>query len=431
MDTIPIGVLVGALVILLLLSGFFSSAEISAMSLNRYRLKTLADSGHRGARILMALLERPDRLLGIILLGNNLVNLSAAAVTTMLAIRVYGESSIFPATLVLTIVMLIFAEVGPKTIAALRPESIGLPAAYVLKPLLTVLYPVVALINFVANRGLRLFGVSLEKGSQHLGLEELRSVVMETGGLIPESHQSMLLGILDLEKTTVEDVMIPRGQIAGIDLEEDWDDILEQITNSRYTRLPVYEGSLDKVVGILHLRKALNLVGNDKLDMESLRNIMAEPYFIPKGTSLNTQLINFKKKQRRRGLVVDEYGDILGLVTLEEILEEIIGEFTGDARRGSDDVFPQEDGSFLVKGSASLRTINKRMGWDLPEKESKTLNGLITEYLEDLPEAGTSLRIGDYAMDVVRTRGTAVEVAKVMLTSEEQIEKAAQDQSAD
>ena len=413
METIPISVLFAALVVLLILSAFFSSAEISVMSLNRYRLRHLAESGHRGAHILTQLLERPDRLLGIILLGNNLVNNMAVAVTTIITIRLYGEASIAMATVVLTIIVLIFAEVGPKTLAALRPETIGFPAAYVLKPLLGLLYPVVALINYIANIMLRLFGVSMDRRTHQLGLEELKAAVLEAGGIIPESHQAMLLNILNLEKIMVEDVMIPRGQIIGLDLDEEWDEIVEHITNSRYTRLPVYRGNLDNMVGMIHLRKALNLIGSDNLNPESLTKIIVEPYYILKGTSINTQLLNFRRMNRRRGLVVDEYGDILGLVTLEEILEEIVGEFTGRTRRDSSDIFPQEDGTYLIKGTASIRTINKRLDWDLPVGESRTLNGMITEYLEDLPKTGTSLMLNGYTVEIIRTRGTAVEVARL------------------
>lgn len=413
MDTIPIGLLFGVLVLLLILSAFFSSAEISVMSLNRYRLRHLADNGHRGASILLTLLDRPDRLLGIILLGNNLVNNLAVAVTTFITLKLLDESAVFPATVFLTVIVLIFAEVAPKTVAALRPEVIGFPAAYVLKPLLTVLYPVVALINMMANLMLRLFGISFDRSGHQLGVEELKAAVAEAAGIIPESHQAMLLNILDLEKITVEDVMIPRGQIVGLDLDQDWDELIEQITSSRYTRLPVYKGNLDNIIGMVHLRKALSLVGNENLTPESLKRIIVEPYFIPKGTSINTQLLNFRRKHRRRGLVVDEYGDILGLVTLEEILEEIVGEFTGRTQRESSDVYPQDDGSFLVKGTASIRAINKRMAWKLPVGESRTLNGVITEYLEDLPKPGTSLMLSGYAVDIVRTRGTAVEVARV------------------
>lgn len=428
METIPISVLFGTLVLLLILSAFFSSAEISVMSLNRYRLRHLADSGHRGARILIQLLERPDRLLGIILLGNNLVNNLAVAVTTIITIRLFGESSIAMATIVLTIVVLIFAEVGPKTLAALRPEAIGFPAGYVLKPLLKLLYPVVAVINFIANIMLRVFGISLDRRAHQLGLEELKAAVTEAGGIIPESHQAMLLNILDLEKITVEDVMIPRGQILGIDLDDDWDDIVEQITNSRYTRLPVYRGNLDNVVGVIHLRKALNLIGSDNLTPEALSQIIVEPYYIPKGTSINTQLLNFRRMHRRRGLVVDEYGDILGLVTLEEILEEIVGEFTGRTRRDSSDIYTQEDGSYLIKGTASIRTINKRMDWDLPVGDSRTLNGVITDYLEDLPKPGTSLMLNGYTVEIVRTRGTAVEVARLIPPKDKLEQQQAQQQ---
>ncbi len=414
MHSIPIGALFGALVFLILLSAFFSASEIAVMSINRYRLRHLVDSGHRAARMIDKLLARPDRLLGIILLGNNFVNIAASSIVTILAIRLHNESGIIAAAIMLTVVILIFAEVGPKTLAAMHPEKIAFPAVYILKPLLTMLYPLVWMINIVSNQMLRVFGVSIGQRGQELSSDELRAAVREAGSLIPKSHQSMLLGILDLEKTTVEDVMVPRNRIQGIDLNQEWDAIVDQIMNSRYTRLPVFRGSLDKVVGTLHLRKALNLAGTKNLTPEMLDKIITEPYFIPKGTPLNTQLLNFRASKERRGLVVNEYGDILGLVSLEDILEEIIGEFTSSATGISDDFRAQDDGSFIVKGSASLRDLNRRLGWQLPTGESKTLNGLITEYLETIPQAGTSVMLSGYAVDIVRTKGTAVEIARVM-----------------
>ncbi len=413
MYDVPTGVLFAALVILVLISAFFSAAEISVMSLNRYRLRHLADTGHRGARLVSRLLQRPDRLLGVILLGNNFVNIFASSVATVLALRFYGESAIAIAAGLLTLVILVFAEVGPKTLAAMRPESVAFPAAFVLRPLLLVFYPLVWLINLMANMMLRPFGINLRARTHQLSSEELRAAVLEAGTLIPESHQAMLLGILDLEKTAVDDVMIPRNAIYGVDLEQEWDAILEQIMASRYTRVPVYRGSLDNIIGLIHLRRALNLFGAKNLTPETLQQIIVEPYYIPTGTSLTTALINFREARRRRGLVVDEYGDILGLVTLEEILEEIVGEFTTPGYGASDDYKPQEDGSWLVKGSANLRDLNRRLGWDLPTGEMRTVNGLITEYLEAIPEAGTSLMIEGYAIDVVRTRGTAVDTARI------------------
>lgn len=418
---IQTGVLIGTLIFLILLSAFFSASEIALMAINRYRLRYQAQSGHRGAIRVSKLLERPDRLLGIILLGNNTANIAASIITTLLAIKFVVTMSleIYQALITtiagwgLLFLILVFAEVAPKTYAASNPEKVAFPAALILQPLLKGLYPVVLFVNFLAQRFLRLFGITLKPKSDQLGSDELRAAVMETRGLLPNSHRTMLLGILDLEKIVVDDVMVPRGRIEGIDIDEDWDDTLEQITSCRYTRLPVYHGSLDDIVGIVHTRKVLNLMRNDKLDRESFMSVIAEPYFIPKGTALNTQLINFKQNKRRRGLVVDEYGEIIGLVTLEEILEEIIGDFTTQAYDKQVDATRQKDGSYLVKGDANLRDLNRNLDWSLPIDDSRTLNGLITEYLEDIPEPGTSIKLGKYQIDVVRTRGTAVEVAQI------------------
>lgn len=413
MDDVPIGALAIALTLLILLSAFFSASEIGMMALNRYRLKHLAQSGHRAARIAHKLLERPDRVLGVILLGNNFANLAASAVTTIIALKIFGEASIAVATALLTITILIFAEVAPKTIAAMQPERVAFPAAYVLRFLLKVCYPIIWLINQIVNQMLRLLGVPLDKRGDQISTEELRLAVMEAGTMIPKTHQAMLLGILDLEKITVEDVMVPRGQIQGIDFDDDWDDILAQLTRSRYTRLAIYRGSLENVIGMIHMRKVLNGLRENKLSRETLIQSMTEPYFIPEGTPLNTQLLNFKKTKRRIGFVVDEYGDIMGLVTLDEILEEIVGDFSTEAIGKIEDIRPQADGSYLVKGGASIRDLNRKLGWELPSDGSRTINGLITEYLEDIPAPGTSLMLNGYQVDVMRTRGTAVEVARI------------------
>jgi Mg2+/Co2+ transporter CorB len=413
LDDVSIGALALALVFLILLSAFFSASEIGMMALNRYRLQHLAQTGHRAARIVQKLLARPDRLLGVILLGNNFANLAASAVATILTLKLFGEAALAVATGLLTLVILIFAEVGPKTIAALQPERVAFPAAYILRPLLRVCYPIIWIVNVIANAMLRLLGMPLDKKRDQISSEELRFAVMEAGALIPKSHQAMLLGILDLEKITVEDVMVPRGEIQGIDLDADWDDILAQIARSRFTRLPVYRGTLENIVGMIHVRKVLNQIREGKLTRESLMEVIIEPYFIPQGTPLNTQLLNFKDVKRRIGLVVDEYGDILGLVTLDEILEEIVGDFTTEAIGKLEDVHPQPDGSYLVKGGASIRDLNRKLGWQLPTEGSRTLNGLITDYLEDIPEPGTSLMLDGYQVDIMRTRGTAVEVARI------------------
>lgn len=415
MSEAPLGTLIGALVFFILLSAFFSAAEISLMTLNRYRLRSRAQAGHRGARLALRLVERPDRLLGIILLGNNFANIAASSVATLIALEVYGEGAIAIAAGLLTLVILIFAEVAPKTYAALNPERVGLPAAYVLRLLLAVFYPAVWLVNLLGNWLLRLFGVSLKKKpTAEISAEELRVIVREAGMLLPASHQDMMLAILDLEKITVEDVMVPRNRIVGVNLDDEWDEIVGELATSAYTRLPAYRGSLDNVVGIIHARRVLNLLQQGKLDRDSLQAAILEPYFIPAGTSLTTQLLNFKQAKRRLGLVVDEYGDLQGLVTLDEILEEIVGDFTTRALgRVAEDVHPEPDGSYLVRGAMSLRDLNRRLQWDLPTEKSRTVNGLILEYLEDIPEPGTSLLVNGYMIEIVRTRGTAVDVARI------------------
>ena len=416
MDDIPLSALIGALIFLVLLSAFFSAAEISLVTLNRYRLRHQVEAGHRGARIAARLLERPDRLIGVILLGSNSVNALFSAVTTVTVIRVWGEkeSAIGIATVIITLVVLIFTDLAPKTLAALRPERIAYPSAFVLRPLLKILYPLVWLINGMANGLLRLLGVRIQAGlAEKLSSEELKTLVMEAGVLMPETHQDMLIAILELEKVTVDDVMVPRGEIEGIDLDADWNEIAAKLGTSRYTRLPVYRGSLDDVVGVVHLRKVMRLMHSGGFNRESFIPLIVEPYFIPQGTPLSTALLNFRASKRRSALVVNEYGDILGLVTIEEILEEIVGDFTTPGMSLAEEIQPQDDGSFLVHGSVTLRDLNRRLDWHLPTEGPKTLNGLITEYLEDLPEAGTSLRLDGYQVDVVRTRGTAVQLARI------------------
>ncbi len=416
MDDISTGVLIGALVFLVFLSAFFSASEIAMVSLNRHRLRHLAASGSRGARIAQRLLARPDRLIGVILLGSNTVNALFSALTTVTVIHLWGEeeSSIGIATVIITLVILILTDLAPKTLAALHPERIAFPSAFVLRPMLWLIYPVVWVINGMANGLLRLIGVRVRARTvDQVSPEELRAIIMEAGVLIPESHQDMLLAILDLEKIAVDDVMVPRGKIEGVNLDVEWDDIVAQLTGSRYTRLPVYRGSLDNVSGMIHVRRVLNLMREGKLDKDSLEQAIVEPYFIPSGTTLTTQLLNFRQVKRRVGLVVDEYGDIQGLVSLDEILEEIIGDFTAHAMGKIEDVQPQNDGSYLIRGTVSLRDLNRQLEWDLPTDDSRTLNGLIVEYLEDIPEPGTSLMIHGYTVEILRTRGTAIEVARV------------------
>ena len=417
MNEVPLSVLFGALIFLLILSAFFSSSETGLMTLNRYRLRHLVQKKHRTAMMAHRLLERPDRLIGLILLGNNFVNILASALTTIIALRLGGETGLAIGTGILTLVVLIFAEVAPKTLAALHPERIAFPAALIYTPLLKVLYPLVWVINGIANTLLNMVGVDTKGvNSHHLSTEELRTVVNEAGALIPKRHQSMLISILDLEKVTVEDIMIPRSEIQGIDLDDDWADIKEQLTHSQHTRLPIYRDDIDNIVGILHIRHVMHQMASahEEFSKESLEGNMREPYFIPEATPLNTQLLNFQRQERRIGLVVNEYGDIQGLVTLEDILEEIVGEFTSDPSTNVRDVHPQEDGSYLVDGSVLVRDLNKMLRWSLPIDGPKTLSGVIVEYLESIPEPGISIKIKDYAIEIVQIADNTVKTARIV-----------------
>lgn len=415
MNDIPTGILLIILIALILLSAFFSGSETALMTLNRYRLKHLSNEGHRAAKLTRRLLQRPDRLLGLILLGNNFVNILASALATIIALRHYGEAGIAIATGLLTLTILIFAEVTPKTLAALKPEKMAFVAAYIYTPLLKLFYPLVWLINMFANRLLALVGVHAAEGTRDkLSADEFRAVVHETKHFIPDEHSEMLLRILDLEKTSVEDIMVPRNEITGIDLTDDWNDIERQITNSQRTRVPVFHDSIDHTVGILHLRKVLNLLTRGELNLDNVNALIRKAYFIPAGTSLTRQLLNFQKKKRRSGLVVDEYGSIQGLVTLEDILEEIVGRFTTDSPTRNFDVHPQEDGSYLLEGGTHIRDINRTLNWSLPQGGPKTLNGLILEHMEMIPEPGTSLMINDYSIEIRRTSKNTVQSVRIL-----------------
>jgi Mg2+/Co2+ transporter CorB len=422
--------LFATLFFLILLSGFFSGSETALMTLNRYRLKSLADKGHKGAKLAIKLLDRPDRLLGLILLGNNIVNIFAATIATIIALRLYGEIGIAVAPITLTFIILIFAEVTPKTLAALKPEKLAFPAAFVYSIIATPLYPFVWLVNIFSNTLLRLIGVHPDKETRHeLSADELRAVVIEAEHFMPQAHSDMLLGILDLERVSVEDIMVPRNEITGIDLNDDWNDIVHQITHSQRTRVPVFHDSIDNTVGVLHLRKVLNLFSRDELNMKTLKGLIVPAYFIPAGTSLTRQLLNFQDNRRRSGLVVDEYGSIQGLVTLEDILEEIVGQFTTDSPTRNLGIHQQENDSYLIDGNTHIRDINRALDWALPSKGPKTLNGLILEHMEIIPHTGTSLMIEGYTIEILRVSNNAVQTAKVADTRKTR-EKSAQAESS-
>jgi len=403
------------LALLILLSAFFSSSETGMMSLNRYRLKHLAKTGHRGARKANDLLKRTDQLLGVILLGNNFINVLASSIATIIALRIWGDAGIAIATFGLTIILLIFGEVTPKTLAALFPERVAYPASFILGPLLWIMYPIVWLVNLITKGLLRLVGISFNDVSDdHLSREELRTVVNEAGALIPKRHRDMLVSILDLEKVTVNDIMVPRNEIVGIDLNQDMSDILRQLRTSQHTRLPLYRGDINEIEGILHLRNISRLLQSDDPKQDTLSQLCREPYFIPENTPLHTQLINFQKAKRRIGIVVDEYGDVLGIATLEDILEEIVGEFTTDyAATSSPDILPQDDGTFIMDGTTHIRTINKTLGWQLPTDGPKTLNGLITETLESIPDSNVCLRTNGIRIEILQIKDNVVRAAKI------------------
>ena len=411
---LPIVFLLGLLVLLIACSAFFSGSETGMMSINRYRLSHKAKQGDKTAARINKLLQRPDRLLGVILIGNNFVNNFAAAIATVIAISFLGENlGPVVATFVLTIVVLIFAEVTPKTLAALHPEQFAKPASYALIPLLKLLYPLVWIVNLVGNFFLRLLGVRPDENKQdNLTSEELRTVVNEAGNLIPSRHQAMLLSILDLEKITVDDIMIPRQEVTGIDLEQDIEQILELLRHSQHTRIPVYKGDINDVIGILHLRGALRLIASENPTKGMLIQESREPYFIPESTPLQTQLLNFQKEKRRIGIVVDEYGDVQGLVTLEDILEEIVGEFTTDTLHHQDDIQLQQDGSWLIDASANIREINKQLSWDLPTLGPKTLNGVILEYLESIPDGNVCVVFGNYRFETLEVKENLIKAVR-------------------
>jgi Mg2+/Co2+ transporter CorB len=406
----PLGLLFSILAALILLSGFFSSAETGMMSLNRYRLKHLKNNGHKGARRAAALLSRPDRLIGLILIGNNLVNILASAIATVIAIRLWGNAGIAIATILLTLVILIFAEITPKTIAALHPEKIAFPASLILTPLLKLMYPLVWMINGITNGLLKLVGVDpADRPDLSLSSDELRTIVTDAGHLIPQRHQGMLLNILELEQVTVDDIMIPRNEVYGINLEDSDSNIHKAIQDSEYTRLPVYTEDVNHISGFLHARSVSRFIDANGLHRERMLEQIVEPYFVPEGTPLHTQLLNFQRQKHRIAVVVDEYGEVMGLVTLEDILEEIVGEFTSNLAEAVADITPQSNGTYIINGSATIREINKSLSWELPTDGPKTLSGLVLEHLESFPDANVGVDIEDYYLEILELRDNVVQ----------------------
>ncbi len=387
------------------------------MSINRYRLKHLEKQNHKGALRVSRLLKNPDQLIGLILIGNNLVNIAASMIAAIIGTRLLGDTlGLTVASISLTIVILIFAEVTPKTLAALHPEKVSYPSSFVLIGLLFAMKPFVLALNWVTNGFISLFGISQEQREHHsLSTEELRTVVNESGALLPERHQSMLVNLLDLEKIHVEDIMIPRSDVVGIDVNDSWKSITKQLTNAQHTRVLLYRDNVDDAVGFIHCRDALRLLAKEQFTKATLLRAVKEIYYIPEGTSLNTQLFKFQQSKERIGLVVDEYGDIQGLVTLEDILEEVVGDFTTTMTpTPNEEIHYQPDGSFLVDGSASIRDINKEMNWEFPSDGPKTINGLILEHLEQIPESSMSVKIAGYPIEIVEVKDNMIKLVRIM-----------------
>ena len=417
MDEIPTHTLFIAFAVLLIASAFFSISETSMMALNRYRLKHLVKSGHRGAVLTARLLERTDKLLGVILLGNNLVNAAAVSLAAVITFRLLGESevTILVNTVVVATIILIFSEITPKVVGASFPERIAFPASFVLAPLLRLAYPVVWTANVFSRALLWTLRLQPHNLQTHaLSLEELRTLVLEGGNFLPQKHQNILINLLYLQAITVEDVMTPRSQIEAIDLDAPAREISREIKTCNHTRLPVYQGRLDDVVGMVHVRKILNLSEDGTIDAETIREIMREPYFIPIGTPLLAQLQNFQDQQDRVGLVVDEYGELMGLVTIEDIVEEIIGEFTTQSPLQTARFKRLEDGSIVVEGGSLLRELNRKLGYRFPLDGPKTLNGLILEHLQDIPEPGTSLKLAGYPLEILQIQDRVIRSVRLL-----------------
>ncbi len=392
----------------------FSASETAMMAVNRYRIKHKAESGHRAAKLVVQLLKQPDRLLGTILIGNNIANIAASSLATIIGLRLYGNLGVAIATGTLVFIVLIFAEVAPKTLAAHYPEKVAFPAAFILTGLQKILYPFVWVVNFLANGLLSVLGMPKASQEHALNLEELRAAVLESAGKINPAYKDMLLGVLEMDNTTVNDVMVPSKDIEAINFDDSWKKISQQITSSKYTRVPVYEKSLDNILGILHLRKILPLFNSEQFNKETVRKLIRRPYFIPENLPIAKTLNDLQSEKRRFGLVVDEYGDLKGLVTMEEILEEIVGDFTRFMPGTNDKVLVNKDGSALVNGGSNVRDLNRKLNWNIPTQYAKTINGLVLHFLEEIPQNSTCLKIDHFVFEIIKSSGTSIDSVRII-----------------
>jgi Mg2+/Co2+ transporter CorB len=410
-DDISTTTLIIILIVMVLVSAYFSASETGMMTLNRYRLRHLASKGNRQARRVEKLLKRPDRLISLVLIGNNLVNILASSLATIIGIRLYGNMGVAIATGILTFVILVFAEVLPKTVAALYPEKVAFPSSFLLGPLQKIMAPLVWLLNGITRILMHMFGLRSDiKGNDAISKDELRTIVNASNPLISHRYQSMLLSVLDLEVVNVDDIMVPRHEIVGINVNDEWKDILKQLTHSPHGRIVLYRDSLDDAIGMLRVREAYRLMmEKSEFTKEIMLRAADKIYFIPENTPLNVQLIKFQRNREKVGIIVDEYGDIQGLVSVEDILEEIVGDFTTSMSPSlAEEVIPQNDGSAYIDGSANIREVNKAFNWDLPTSTAKTINGLLLEHFEDIPQVGTQIEFKNFSVNIIEVNNNMI-----------------------
>ena len=416
MNEIPLWILLASIAFLVLMSAFFSGSETSMMAINRYRLKHLVKEKNKSAKRVSKLLEKTDRLLGVILIGNNFTHTLSTALATVVAIRIWSDNAVLAVTVFMTIIMIIFAEVMPKTIAALKPESIAFPSSYLLKPLSKILSPLITLVSFVSNNVTKLIGIDLDNANKdELKPEELRTLLQTSG--VPKRQEEMLMGIFDMDNLSVNDVMIPKNEIIGIDLNDEIKDIVKQLQEIDFTYVPCYEDTIDNIQGFLSLNKKAEFLGSETKSIQNLKDELREPLFVPENTPLYKQLANFQSSGRRVGLIVDEYGDIEGIITLRSILEIIVGEITSESIEKMD-IMPQADGSYLVDGSMMIREVNRRLEWELPTEGPKTLSGLILEEIQTIPDTNVGLSIENYRIETVLIKDNVIKLAKVEIIEE-------------
>ena len=416
MNEIPLWILLASIAFLVLMSAFFSGSETSMMAINRYRLKHLVKEKNKSAKRVSRLLEKTDRLLGVILIGNNFTHTLSTALATVVAIRIWSDNAVLAVTVFMTIIMIIFAEVIPKTIAALKPESIAFPSSYLLKPLSKILSPLITLVSFISNNVTKLMGIDLDNANKdELKPEELRTLLQTSG--VPKRQEEMLMGIFDMDNLSVNDVMIPKNEIIGIDLNDEIKDIVKQLQEIDFTYVPCYEDTIDNIQGFLSLNKKAEFLGSETKSIRSLKDELREPLFVPENTPLYKQLANFQSSGRRVGLIVDEYGDIEGIITLRSILEIIVGEITTESIERMD-IMPQADGSYLVDGSMMIREVNRRLEWELPTEGPKTLSGLILEEIQTIPDTNVGLSIENYRIETVLIKDNVIKLAKVEIIEE-------------